>query len=164
MQVGRNGETPEIAAEARIASSAAIVGNVRIGAGCYIDHGVVIESGGLPIVIGDETIIFAGAVLRSVGGGSRPRFEVELGKRTLVSPHCVLTGCRIGSHCYIATGRSPFRARSWGITSASESGHSSTAGQSFPIGPGLGCVTSPSRAPTGSSPPATSNRFVSTNR
>src|SRR4029453_4034661 len=104
MLVGRNGETPEIPPEARIASSAPIVGNVRIGAGCYIDHGVVIESSGLPIVIGDETIIFAGAVLRSVGGGSRPRFELELGKRTLVSPHCVLTGCRIGSNCYIATG------------------------------------------------------------
>jgi carbonic anhydrase/acetyltransferase-like protein (isoleucine patch superfamily) len=48
--------------------------------------------------------VFAGAIVRSVGGLSRPAFPVEIGKRTLISPSCLLSGCEIGRTCYIATG------------------------------------------------------------
>jgi carbonic anhydrase/acetyltransferase-like protein (isoleucine patch superfamily) len=57
-----------------------------------------------PVVIGDEAVVFAGAVLRSLGGLSRPAFPLHVGPRTLVSPLCVLSGCRVGANCYIATG------------------------------------------------------------
>jgi carbonic anhydrase/acetyltransferase-like protein (isoleucine patch superfamily) len=103
MLIARNGETPDIAPDARIAASAHLIGNVRIGARAYVDHGVVIESSGPPVEIGDEAVVFAGAVLRSVGGLSRPAFPVRIGERTLVAPSCVLTGCQIGRNCYIAT-------------------------------------------------------------
>jgi carbonic anhydrase/acetyltransferase-like protein (isoleucine patch superfamily) len=102
--VDRSGDTPDVSSEARVAATACVIGNVHIGAGAYVDHGVVIESSGAPISIGPAALVFAGAVVRSVGGASRPAFPVEIGPRTLVSPGCVLTGCRVGRNCYIATG------------------------------------------------------------
>jgi carbonic anhydrase/acetyltransferase-like protein (isoleucine patch superfamily) len=104
MLIARNGQAPQIAPEALIAASAQIIGNVRIGAGAYVDHGVVIESSGPPVEIREAAVVFAGAVVRSVGGLSRPAFPVRVGERTLVSPSCVLTGCQVGRNCYIATG------------------------------------------------------------
>jgi carbonic anhydrase/acetyltransferase-like protein (isoleucine patch superfamily) len=102
--IERNGEAPRVHASARIAPSATIVGNVVIGARAYVDHGVVIESSGPLVEIADDVILFSGAIIRSVGGTSRPAFPVGIGRRTLVSPLCVLTGCEIGSNCYVATG------------------------------------------------------------
>jgi carbonic anhydrase/acetyltransferase-like protein (isoleucine patch superfamily) len=101
--VTRNGQTPSVAPDAQVASTVHVIGNVEIGARAYIDHGVVIESGGPPIKVGAEAVMFAGAVVRSVGGSSRPAYAVEIGERSLVAPGCVLTGCRVGSNCYIAT-------------------------------------------------------------
>jgi carbonic anhydrase/acetyltransferase-like protein (isoleucine patch superfamily) len=102
--IERNGEAPRVHAGAQIASSATIIGNVEIGARAYVDHGVVIESGGPLVEISEEVIVFPGAIIRSVGGTSRPPFPVRIGQRTLVSPLCVLTGCEVGSNCYVATG------------------------------------------------------------
>jgi carbonic anhydrase/acetyltransferase-like protein (isoleucine patch superfamily) len=102
--IERNGEAPRVHASARIASSASIVGNVQVGARAYIDHGAVIESSGPPVEIADEVIVFAGAIIRSVGGSNRPAFPIRIGERTLVSPLCVLTGCELGGNCYVATG------------------------------------------------------------
>ena len=76
---------------------------MTVGERCYVDYNVVIESSGAPIVIDDETIIFANSVIRSVGGISRPAFPVRIGNRTLISPLCALAGCIVGSNCYIAT-------------------------------------------------------------
>jgi carbonic anhydrase/acetyltransferase-like protein (isoleucine patch superfamily) len=102
--IARNGEAPRVHTSARIASSASVVGNVEIGARAYVDHGVVIESSGPLVEIAEEVIVFAGAIIRSVGGTSRPAFPVRIGRRALVSPLCVLTGCEIGGNCYVATG------------------------------------------------------------
>jgi carbonic anhydrase/acetyltransferase-like protein (isoleucine patch superfamily) len=101
--IDRNDMAPRVHASARIASSASIVGNVEIGAGAYVGHGAVIESSGPPVEVAEEVIVLAGAIIRSVGGRSRPAFPVRIGERTLVSPLCVLTGCRVGSNCYLAT-------------------------------------------------------------
>ena len=65
----RNGVRPRLAPTASVASSATIVGDVRLGEWCDIDHGVVIESSGPPIEIGDEAIILA-------AGGRAARVEV----------------------------------------------------------------------------------------
>lgn len=104
MLITRNGDSPQVHATARIAASASIIGDVMIGARAYVDHGVVIESGGPPVEIADEAIVFAGSVIRSVGGRGRPACPVRIGARTLVSPLCALTGCQVGRNCYVATG------------------------------------------------------------
>ncbi len=103
MLISRNGFTPAVGLTSVVAPSAQIVGNVTIGERCYVDYNVVIESSGAPITIGDETLIFANSVIRSVGGASRPAFPVHIGNRTLISPLCALAGCTVGSNCYIAT-------------------------------------------------------------
>lgn len=103
MLIKRNGEVPRTHASAKIASSASVVGNVKIGARAFVDHGVVIESSGPLVEIAEEVIVLAGAIIRSVGGSSRPAFPVRIGERTLVSPMCVLTGCEVGANCYVAT-------------------------------------------------------------
>jgi carbonic anhydrase/acetyltransferase-like protein (isoleucine patch superfamily) len=104
MRVQRNDDVPRIDPEARVAASAVLVGNVEVARGAYIDHGVVVESGGPPIRIGEDTAVLAGTVIRSVGGSTRPPSAVDIGARTIISPTCVLTGCRIGANCYVATG------------------------------------------------------------
>jgi len=101
--IERNGEAPRVHASAQVAPSATIVGNVLIGARAYVDHGAVIASGGPPVEIAGEVIVFPGAIIRSVGGTGRPGFGVHIGERTLVSPLCVLTGCTVGGNCYLAT-------------------------------------------------------------
>jgi carbonic anhydrase/acetyltransferase-like protein (isoleucine patch superfamily) len=101
--IERNGDAPRVHSSARIAPSATIVGNVLVGARAYVDHSAVIASGGPPIEIAAGVIIFPGAIIRSVGGTSRPAFGVRIGERTLVSPLCVLTGCTVGDNCYLAT-------------------------------------------------------------
>jgi carbonic anhydrase/acetyltransferase-like protein (isoleucine patch superfamily) len=99
----RNGVQPRVDAKASVAESASIVGDVTIGSRCYIDHNVVIESSGPPVEIDAEVVVFAGSVIRSVGGQARPGFSTHVGTRTLVAPQCALSGCRIGRNCYVAT-------------------------------------------------------------
>jgi carbonic anhydrase/acetyltransferase-like protein (isoleucine patch superfamily) len=104
MFIRRNGQTPGIHPSAVVASSAQIIGNVSIGASCYIDYNVVIESSGVPIEIADHVIILANSVIRSVGGVHRPAFPVRIADHTLISPLCSLVGCQLGRNCYVATG------------------------------------------------------------
>jgi hypothetical protein len=78
MLVARNGAEPRVHPEAKVAPSATNVGNVRISVGAYVDHHVLAESSGPPIDIGDQAVVFAGAVLRSVGGAGRPAFPVRV--------------------------------------------------------------------------------------
>jgi carbonic anhydrase/acetyltransferase-like protein (isoleucine patch superfamily) len=85
MFIARNGKAPRIDPTARVAASAQIVGDVTIGSRCYVDHNVVISSGPA-IAISPEVIVYAGSVIRSVGGRARPPFAVTIGARTLVSP------------------------------------------------------------------------------
>jgi carbonic anhydrase/acetyltransferase-like protein (isoleucine patch superfamily) len=103
MIMSRNGQTPRIDRSARIAPSAQIVGNVTIGAQCFIDHNVVVASSGPPIHIADHVLVFANSVIRSTGGVTRPGFPFEVEDHTLVAPLCAITGCHIGPLCYVAT-------------------------------------------------------------
>lgn len=103
MLIARNGKAPRVSSTAKVADSACIVGDVTIGPGCFIDHQVVIESAGPPIDIAESVIIFSASVIRSVGGRSRPAYDVAIGARTLIAPHGTVTGCRIGRYCYLAT-------------------------------------------------------------
>jgi carbonic anhydrase/acetyltransferase-like protein (isoleucine patch superfamily) len=112
--IERNGEAPRVHSSAQIAPSATIVGNVLIGARAYVDHAAVIASGGPPVEIAAEVIVFPGAIIRSVGGTDRPAFGVRIGERTLVSRLCVLTGCTVGGNCYLATAAILFQGATLG--------------------------------------------------
>lgn len=103
MLVSRNGIAPRIDPSARVASTASVVGDVTVGAGCYLDYGVVIASSGPPVVLGEGVSVLANAVVRSVGGHGRPAFPVHIGEESIIAPQAALAGCEIGEHCYIAT-------------------------------------------------------------
>jgi carbonic anhydrase/acetyltransferase-like protein (isoleucine patch superfamily) len=99
----RNGLKPAVDATATVAPSASVVGNVTVGAGCYIGHGAVVESSGPPVELGSGVLLMANTVIRSTGGRHRPAFPVTVGANSLVGPQSALIGCRIGADCYVAT-------------------------------------------------------------
>jgi carbonic anhydrase/acetyltransferase-like protein (isoleucine patch superfamily) len=159
--ITRSGDASEVASDAGVAATAQIIGNVRIGARAYVDHGGVIESSGPPIEIGAEAVLFAGAVVRSVGGSSRPAFPVAVGERTPVSPGCVVTGCHVGRNCYIATGATLLQGAPGSVIMfGSAPARSSTRPPPCRIIRGLACGTSPCGPRTGSSARRTSRRRV----
>ncbi|HEU0113887.1 MAG TPA: hypothetical protein VFQ80_04395, partial [Thermomicrobiales bacterium] len=104
MLLSRNGRSPVAHPAAAIAGSAQVVGDVSIGAECYVDYNAVIASAGPPIVLEDRVIVLANAVIRSTGGIARPAFPVRIGADSLISPLCALAGCTIGRGCYVAPG------------------------------------------------------------
>lgn len=105
----RNDARPEIADDAWVAPTAHIVGNVRIDAGCMVDHGAVIVSSGPAVRLESGVVVMPGAVIRSVGGSRRPPFPVRVGADSLVGPLAALAGCSLGAACYVATGAMVFQ-------------------------------------------------------
>jgi carbonic anhydrase/acetyltransferase-like protein (isoleucine patch superfamily) len=99
----RNGVAPRIDPSARVAPTASVVGDVTVGAGCYVDYGAVIASSGPPVVLGEGVSVLANAVIRSVGGHGRPSFPVRIGDESIIAPQAALAGCEIGERCYLAT-------------------------------------------------------------
>jgi carbonic anhydrase/acetyltransferase-like protein (isoleucine patch superfamily) len=99
----RSGVKPAVDEAAAVAPSASVIGNVTIGAGCYIGHGAVVESSGPPVELGAGVLVMANAVIRSTGGRYRPAFPVSVGANSLVGPQTALIGCRVGADCYVAT-------------------------------------------------------------
>ena len=61
---------PRIHSSAYISDSATIIGDVQIGARCYVGPGAVIRGDEKPIVIGDETAVEDCAVIHVGGSGS----------------------------------------------------------------------------------------------
>ena len=93
---------PVVAPDAFIASSAVLVGDVRVGAAAVIDHGALIVSTGAPIELGARVAVMPGAVIRSTGGG-RPPHPVRIGDDCLIGPQAALAGCTLGAAVYVAT-------------------------------------------------------------
>jgi len=93
---------PVVAPDAFVASSAVLVGDVRVGAAAVIDHGALIVSTGAPIELGARVAVMPGAVIRSTGGG-RPAFPVTIGDDCLIGPQAALAGCTLGAAVYVAT-------------------------------------------------------------
>jgi carbonic anhydrase/acetyltransferase-like protein (isoleucine patch superfamily) len=104
MIVRRNQAEPVVAPSARVAPTAQLVGDVRVGEGCVIDYGAVVASAGPPVVLGRGVVVMPNAVVRSVGGEHRPAYPVEIGDDSLIGPLAALAGCVLGEACYVATG------------------------------------------------------------
>ncbi len=94
---------PDIASTAYVAPTAVIRGEVTIGEGTAILAGAVITAEGGHVEIGADCVVMEQAVLRGT-----PRHPLVLGDRVLVGPHAHLTGCRVESDCFLATGTTVF--------------------------------------------------------
>lgn len=98
-------KTPEIHETAFVAETAAIIGDVEIGAGASIWYGVVLRGDINGIRIGDETNIQDNAVVhvddrkRSGDDG-----RTVIGKRVTVGHGAIIHACRIGDNCLIGMG------------------------------------------------------------
>lgn len=98
-----DGRRPTIADGAYVAPTAVVRGDVRVGRGTSVLFGAVITAEGGPVEIGADCVIMEQAVLR----GTR-RHPLRVGDRTLVGPHAHLTGCRVDTDCFVATGAAVF--------------------------------------------------------
>lgn len=94
---------PVVAPDAFVASSAVLVGDVRIGPAAVIDHGALIVGTGAPVELGACVAVMPGAVIRSTGGGQRPPHPVRIGDDCLIGPQAALAGCALGAAVYVAT-------------------------------------------------------------
>jgi carbonic anhydrase/acetyltransferase-like protein (isoleucine patch superfamily) len=94
------GITPTIGEGTFVAESAAIIGDVRIGARTSVWYGAVLRGDVFHIRIGDEVSIQDNAVVH-VTGGQHPTI---VGNRVTVGHSVVLHGCTIGDQCIIGMG------------------------------------------------------------
>ena len=95
--------TPRIHPLARIASTAVLEGDVRVGAHARILHGAILTATDGVIELGAHTIVMEQAVLRASA-----RFPLTIGDHCLVGPHASISGAEIGSEVFLATGSSVF--------------------------------------------------------
>ena len=70
------GRQPVIAESAYVSPSAQVIGDVRIGARCYVGHGAILRGDYGSIVIGDETAVEEGVIVHA-----RPEDLTTIGRR-----------------------------------------------------------------------------------
>jgi carbonic anhydrase/acetyltransferase-like protein (isoleucine patch superfamily) len=103
MILEHRGLRPKIAATARIAPNATIVGDVTIGDNCGVGFGAVLTAESGPIRLGSNVIVMDTAVLRGIKNA-----PLTIGNNVLIGPRSALTGCTVEDEVFIATGATVF--------------------------------------------------------
>ncbi|QIZ99761.1 gamma carbonic anhydrase family protein [Leifsonia sp. PS1209] len=109
MLVRHRDAEPSIDPAAFVASTAVIVGNVRIAAGARILHGAVISAEDGEVVIGEDAVVMEHAVIRG-----RAEHPALVGAAVMVGPHAHINGSTVGDEAFIATGAALFPGSSVG--------------------------------------------------
>ncbi|SRR6266545_4266185 len=91
---------PFIAADAFVAETAVVVGDVRVGRRSSLWYGTVLRGDVYHIRIGDDTSIQDNTVVHVTSG----RFATSVGSRVTVGHSAVLHGCVIEDDCIIGMG------------------------------------------------------------
>lgn len=103
MLVSHRDREPVIHETAYIASSAMIVGDVRIGAGVRVLHGAVITAEDGEVTVGESTVVMEHALIRGRSG-----HPARIGAAVMIGPHTHVNGSIIEDEVFIATGASLF--------------------------------------------------------
>lgn len=103
MLVRHRDAEPSVDPAAFVASTAVVVGNVRIAAGARILHGAVISAEDGEVVIGEDTVVMEHAVIRG-----RAEHPALVGAAVMVGPHAHINGSTVGDEAFIATGAALF--------------------------------------------------------
>lgn len=103
MLIRSSGLAPQVHTSCRVAATAVISGDVRIGANCSVGHGAVIVAEGAPVRIGAHCVVMETAVLRGCTGS-----PLTIADHVLVGPRAVLAGCTVDSEVFVATGAAVF--------------------------------------------------------
>ena len=99
-----NGDMPQVDDLAFIDTTARIIGNVRIAAGCYIGPNAVIRADEVasdgkvaPVTIGKDTNVQDGVIIHALAGT-----QVKIGRRCSIAHGAVIHGpCTIGDCCFV---------------------------------------------------------------
>lgn len=134
-----DGVQPTIAADAWVAPSADLIGDVRLGAGASVWFTAVIRADNTPIKIGERTNVQEGAMLHS-----DPDAPLVIGAGVTVGHHAVLHGCTVADDCLIGMGAILLNHAKIGTGSIVGAGALVTEGKEFP--PNSLIVGSPARA------------------
>jgi carbonic anhydrase/acetyltransferase-like protein (isoleucine patch superfamily) len=93
------GKRPEIEEGAFVFESADIIGDVRIGAGCYVGPGARIRGDYGRVIIGAGTAVEENVVIHA-----RPGEETVIGERVTVGHGAIIHNARVGDSAIIGTG------------------------------------------------------------
>jgi carbonic anhydrase/acetyltransferase-like protein (isoleucine patch superfamily) len=94
---------PVIAESAYIAPSAQVIGDVIVGARCYVGHGAILRGDYGSILIGEETAVEEGVIVHA-----RPNDQTRIGKRVtlghgaMVHNATILDGAVIGMRAVVS--------------------------------------------------------------
>ena len=91
--------TPTLSADAWVAPSADLIGDVRLGARASVWFGAIIRADNTPIIVGEESNFQDGAI-----GHSDPGMPLTIGARVTVGHQAILHGCTIADDCLIGLG------------------------------------------------------------
>ncbi len=97
------GQAPTVDPSAWIAPTAVLCGDVRVGAGCAVCHGAVLDAGDGTIALGRECVVMDNAVLKAAR-----RAPLRVGNNVLVGPRAYLTGCTVEDEAFLAAGSTVF--------------------------------------------------------
>jgi len=96
-------QRPRVARDAWVAPTAVLCGDVRVGSGSCVAFGAVLVAEGMPVVIGQQTIVREHALLRATA-----EHPLTVRDYVLVGPRAALYGCRIEDEVFLATGTTVF--------------------------------------------------------
>ena len=94
-----DGAAPQLGDGAWAASSADLIGDVRLGARASVWFGAVIRADNTPIIFGEETNFQDGAI-----GHSDPGAPLTIGARVTVGHQAILHGCTVADDCLVGMG------------------------------------------------------------
>jgi carbonic anhydrase/acetyltransferase-like protein (isoleucine patch superfamily) len=90
---------PQLAADAWVAPSADLIGDVRLGARASVWFGAAIRADNTPIIVGEDSNIQDGAICHSDAD-----FPLVIGARVTVGHQAILHGCTVADDCLIGMG------------------------------------------------------------
>jgi carbonic anhydrase/acetyltransferase-like protein (isoleucine patch superfamily) len=133
------GHAPQIAADAWVAPSADLIGDVRLAELASVWFGAVIRADNTPILVGARSNVQDGAILHSDPGA-----PCTIGDDVTIGHHAILHGCTIGDRSLIGMGATILNRAVIGEDCLVGAGALVTEGKTFP--PGHLIVGSPAKA------------------
>lgn len=106
------GAQPRIHADAVVAPTAVISGDVEIGPDCQILHGAVITAEGGPVTLGANVIVMENALIRATSTN-----PVHIADHVLVGPMASVSGAVVEEEVFLATGTRVFNGARIGARS-----------------------------------------------
>jgi carbonic anhydrase/acetyltransferase-like protein (isoleucine patch superfamily) len=124
-----DGQKPDLPEEGRywVASSAAVIGKVRLKADCSIWFGAVLRGDNEWIELGERSQIQDNSTLHT-----DPGFPITIGPDCVIGHNVVLHGCTVGAHALIGMGAIVLNGARIGANSLVGAGALVTEGRSFP--------------------------------